>query len=168
MSRNFSSYPPARELKYLPDVARLEWALERANIAATRALDTVALAGVPRAAWRAAFLLAPIGTMCVVDVPNSSYWQANHPDGDADERIDLDDGGDTLLCCDVRRMSEASRSSWISGPEHLLLSCLAPPHARRSCESLWGPCHPTSISRRRFSACGRQTITGFCARGHHH
>src|SRR5947207_8740626 len=32
-SEFLGSYPPARDLKYLPDVARLEWAIDQANIA---------------------------------------------------------------------------------------------------------------------------------------
>src|SRR5215472_11559161 len=34
LPRFITSYPPARELPYLPDVARLEWAVDQAAIAA--------------------------------------------------------------------------------------------------------------------------------------
>src|SRR5208283_1521990 len=48
MARFLSNYPPARERPYLADVARLEWAIDQANIAADApALDLPALGAVP-------------------------------------------------------------------------------------------------------------------------
>jgi len=120
------SYPPARELNYLPDVARLEWALDQANIAGDAGpLDTVAMAGVPaQLHGELRFYLHPSAQLIVSMFPILHIWQANQPEGDADERIDLDEGGDTLLV--LRRPPHVGGIALerISGPEHLLLSLL--------------------------------------------
>src|SRR5271156_2496289 len=51
MARFLATYPPTRALVYLADIARLEWALDQANIAAdSPPLDLAALATVPVAA----------------------------------------------------------------------------------------------------------------------
>jgi hypothetical protein len=120
------SYTPSLDLKYLPDVARLEWAIDQANIARDAApFDTMALAGVPaglRGELR--FVLHPSAQLIASIFPILHIWQANQPEADADERIDLDEGGDTLLV--LRRPSSAGGIAIerIPGPEHLLLSLL--------------------------------------------
>jgi len=121
------TYPPARDLRYLPDVARLEWAIDQANIARDAAsFDLGALASVPpelHAELR--FSLHPSARLIASIFPILHIWQANQPAHDADERIDLDEGGDTLLV--LRRPSDVGGIAIerISPAEHLLLATLA-------------------------------------------
>ena len=121
------TYPPARELKYLPDVARLEWAVDQANIARdAKTFDLAALAGVPADLHgELRFSLHPSVRLIVSMFPILHIWQANQPECSADERIDLDEGGDTLLV--LRRPPGVGGIAIerISRPEHLLLSLLA-------------------------------------------
>jgi hypothetical protein len=90
------SYPPASTLVYLPDVARLEWALN----AAWHARDANALtpADMARAAECDTVLqLHPACRLLESRWPIERIWRANQPDGDADALIDLDQGGGLLL-----------------------------------------------------------------------
>lgn len=126
-SQFLSTYPPASHLKYLPDVARLEWAVDQANIARDAAtFDLAALASVPaQLHGELRFSLHPSAQFIVSTFPILHIWQANQPACSADERIDLDEGGDTLLV--LRRPSEAGGIAIerISRAEHLLLALLA-------------------------------------------
>ena len=126
-SEFLGSYPPARDLRYLPDVARLEWAVDQAHIARDAApFDLAALACVPaelHAELR--FYLHPSARMIVSMFPVLHIWQSNQPDGDADQHIDLDEGGDTLLVLRRAPIVGGIVIERISGPEHLLLSLLA-------------------------------------------
>jgi hypothetical protein len=121
------SYPPARDLEYLPDVARLEWAIDQANIAGDAAsFDFAALASVPaKLHGELRFSLHPSAHLIVSTFPILHIWQANQPACSADERIDLDEGGDTLLV--LRRPSDVGGIAIerISQAEHLLLAMLA-------------------------------------------
>jgi hypothetical protein len=121
------TYPPARELKYLPDVALLEWAVDQANIARdAKTFDLAALAGVPAELHcELRFSLHPSAQLIVSIFPILHIWQANQPECSADERIDLEEGGDMLLV--LRRPSSVGGIAVerISRPEHLLLSLLA-------------------------------------------
>jgi hypothetical protein len=98
LPRFLGGYAPARRLPYLPDVARLEWALDQAAIApdAPR-LDLAALAAVPPERLGALRLrLHPSAAFIASPYPILHIWQANQP-GHDDERVDLGEGGDTLL-----------------------------------------------------------------------
>jgi hypothetical protein len=121
------AYPPARDLRYLPDVGRLEWAVDQANIARDApAFDLTALATVPAELHGELRLsLHPSAHLVVSAFPILHIWQANQPGRNADERIDLDEGSDTLL---VRRLPSGAAGiaiERISRPEHLLLALLA-------------------------------------------
>jgi hypothetical protein len=126
-SEFLGTYPPARDLKYLPDVARLEWAVDQANIARdVAAFDLAALASVPAELHgELRFSLHPSAQLIVSMFPILHIWQANQPERNAEERIDLDEGGDRLLV--QRRPSSVGGIAIerISRPEHLLLSSLA-------------------------------------------
>lgn len=94
-----AGFPPASTLAYLPDVARLEWALNEAHCAADAApLDPQAIAAVPdadRASLR--FTLHPAGRLVESRFPIDRIWAANQPEGDAGQVIDLASGGCSLL-----------------------------------------------------------------------
>lgn len=98
LARFLATYPPARSLPYLPDVARLEWAIDQAGIAADAPhLDLAALAAVPLDELsRLHFRLHPSARLLVSPYPVFSIWQV-HQAGHEDERVDLGAGGDALL-----------------------------------------------------------------------
>jgi hypothetical protein len=99
------SYAPAADLQYLPDVARLEWAIDEAGRAAD---DEAAPAAVLAAFSRIAPELLPglhlaLASACRTVVsphPVLRIWQVNQSDAAADARVSLDEGGVTVL---VRR-----------------------------------------------------------------
>jgi hypothetical protein len=119
-----ATYPPARELPYLPDVARLEWAIDHANIAADASrLDLDALGTVPPEALGGLRLtLDPSARLVVSPYPIWRIWQVNQPGRDRDETVDLGEGGDALL---VRRDSEGVVVERLGAGEHALLAAFA-------------------------------------------
>jgi hypothetical protein len=126
-SEFLGTYPPARDLEYLPDVARLEWAIDQSNIACDAAsFDFAALASVPaNLHGKLRFSLHPSAHLIVSPFPILRIWQANQPSCGADEHIDLDEGGDTLLVLRRRPDVGGVAIERISQAEHLLLATLA-------------------------------------------
>jgi hypothetical protein len=98
LPRFLAGYLPARDLPYLADVARLEWAIDQAGIAADAdPLDLDALAAVPQGKLpELRFRLHPSVRLLRSAYPILSIWQANQP-GHEDERVDLGAGGGALL-----------------------------------------------------------------------
>lgn len=99
------AWPPARDLPYLPDVARLEWAMDEASRAAEAtgsAQDVIAaLANVPPAAFDTLrFSLAPSCRLLASPFPVLRIWRAHQPGGEPLADIDVAGGGEHLL---VRR-----------------------------------------------------------------
>ena len=94
-----ADYPPARALAYLPDVARLEWAIDQAAIAADApSFDLAALAALPEDAYAGLrFVLHPSVQLVESRYPILRIWQANQPDFEGSAEVDLDEGGDSLL-----------------------------------------------------------------------
>jgi len=88
-----ASFPACRELVYLADVARLEWAINLA-LHAERAIpcDRSILCTCDRA-----LTLHPSVQLVASQWPIERIWHANQPDGDNDAVIDLDAGGARLL-----------------------------------------------------------------------
>lgn len=89
------------EYAWLPDVARLEWALECvANAPVVPALDAHALADVPAERYEdLVFEPAPATRLVDSPFPIVRIWQTNQP-GATPEQLRLDAGGDRVL---VRR-----------------------------------------------------------------
>jgi hypothetical protein len=96
-----TGFEPCRHLAYLPDVARLEWAMHAAAHAPdAEPIDAGALAGVPVAELPNARLeVHPSLTYVASPWPLDRIWRASQDDSD-DARIDLDAGGAHL---EVRR-----------------------------------------------------------------
>ncbi len=119
-----ATYPPARELRYLPDVARLEWAIDQANIAADAPpFDPAALRAVPEdVLGELRFVLHPSAQFVVSAYPIFHIWQVNQPGHAGDDRVDLGEGGDALL---VRRASDAVVIERLAAGEHAFLAALA-------------------------------------------
>lgn len=94
-----AGFAPARELVYLPDVARLEWARHRAFHAAEHApLSLERLAAVAPERYAALRLrLHPSAQLLASDYPVLRIWQANQADVTDQGTIDLAEGGVRLL-----------------------------------------------------------------------
>ncbi|HEY2863532.1 MAG TPA: DNA-binding domain-containing protein [Casimicrobiaceae bacterium] len=99
LPRFLSTYGPARGLAYLPDVARLEWWIDQAAIAAdVPAFDIAALAALPEEAHAGLrFVLHPSAQLLESRYPILHIWQVNQPDCAGAESVDLGEGGDSLL-----------------------------------------------------------------------
>jgi Putative DNA-binding domain len=112
-----SDFEPAASLAYLPDVARLEWAVNRALHAPdVEPLDPIRLAalGEPERA-RACFVPHPSVTLLSVDHPADRIWRAVLDEDDAAlSAIDPGAGPAWLLVrrlpggVEARRMSESA------------------------------------------------------------
>jgi hypothetical protein len=99
------SYPHAKELAYLPDVARLEWAVDEAHRAAdhdcTPARVLAELAAIPaNEVALQHFALDPACRLIASDYPVLRIWQVNQPDFGGDGKVEFGIGTDWLL---VRR-----------------------------------------------------------------
>jgi hypothetical protein len=92
-------FAPAQALPYLPDVARLEWAVnECQQTADSPALATQSLAGLPEAEVGSLRLkLHPAWRLIESPFPVDRIWLANQPRADGEAVIDLDVGGCRLL-----------------------------------------------------------------------
>lgn len=99
-----ADFPPCRDLGYLADVARLEWAMNVALHASdVPALDlrarTLALQTIARVPLR----LEPSITLLASPWPLDHLWRANQPEADPEAVVDLDAGGARL---EVRRRGD--------------------------------------------------------------
>ena len=122
-----AAYPHARDLPYLPDVARLEWAIDEAQRAAdfTRAPEAVlaALAAVPPEELASVrFHLDPSCRLVASAFPILRIWQVNQADHEGDDTVDLDAGADALL---VRREAAGVSLSQQAPGEHAFVAALA-------------------------------------------
>ena len=88
-----ASFPACRELVYLADVARLEWAI---NLALHAEAGDVADRSLLRSA-DSLLVLHPSVQLVASQWPIERIWRANQPDGDNGEVINLDAGGARLL-----------------------------------------------------------------------
>ena len=100
-----AQHPSTTALPYLPDVARLEWAIDEVNRAADdtsrpeqilEALAAVAPERLPRLTLRLASRCRLIGS----SYPILQVWQMNQPGSESDARVPADAPGDALC---VRR-----------------------------------------------------------------
>jgi hypothetical protein len=122
-----ASYPHAATLAYLPDVARLEWAIDEAQRAADCAGEPkdvlAALATVPpERLTEAGLRLDPSCRLVVSEYPILRLWQVNQSDYHGDDSVDLDAGGDALL---VRREEAGVSLRQLPPGELAFLSALA-------------------------------------------
>jgi hypothetical protein len=121
------TYPPAADLPYLPDVARLEWAIDEANRAkdAPRVPEAVLAAlaiAPPERLPHLRLTLDPSCRLVASRFPILRIWQANQPDFVGDDRTSLDRGGDALL---IRRDPQGVALERLAPGEHGWLAALA-------------------------------------------
>ena len=100
-----ADFEPCRHLQYLPDVARLEWALNTATHAEqSAALDPVVLSQLPDEDLPGLTLrLDPSLALLSSAWPIDRIWRVNQPDGGPDVTVDLGSGGVSL---EVRRLGD--------------------------------------------------------------
>ena len=125
-----ADYPHARALTYLPDVARLEWAVDEANRAvdATGAPEALlaALAAVPADAITAQrFVLGPSCRLLAADHPVFRIWQVHQPGFEGDATVRFGAGIDRLL---VRREDGVAIIERLAAGDFALLGALGDGH----------------------------------------
>ena len=100
-----AGFEPCRRLRYLPDVARLEWALNAAVHAEDAApLDPAVLRRVPVEHFPLMTLrLDPSLSLLSSPWPIDRIWHANQPDADPAAPVDPGSGG---VCLEVRRVGD--------------------------------------------------------------
>jgi hypothetical protein len=94
-----AAYEPARALAYLPDIARLERAIDQAATAADAPpFDFAALAALPEKALAGLrFVLHPSAQLIESHYPILHIWQVHQSDFEGPAEVDLREGGDLLL-----------------------------------------------------------------------
>ncbi len=88
------TYRHARELAYLPDVARLEWAVQSVYYAADPPpADLAALAATPADRYgELRFACSPVHARLDSPWPLDEIWRVNRPDYDGDMTVDFSRG----------------------------------------------------------------------------
>jgi hypothetical protein len=119
-----ASFPPSRHLTYLPDVARLEWALNRARHAEDAVtLDPRWLAALPPdEIGRVRLRLHPSVSLLRSPWPIDRIWRANQPGADPDATISLDQGGASL---EVSRLEDDVVFRTVAADTYAFRSALA-------------------------------------------
>ena len=153
-------FAPARELVYLPDVARLEWAWHESFHAADgAALDVAALAAVP--AERHAgleFALQPSARLVSSPHPVLRIWQVNQEGFQGNNEVSLDEGGARML---VIRRRQVEIEPLDAGDYNLLSAFAAGQSFARAAESALQaqPDYDLATALQRHVAAG--TLAGF-------
>jgi hypothetical protein len=125
--RFLADYPPARTLPYLPDVARLEWAIDCVHNAAETFISPLdvlrALAAIPAVSLAGLRLrIAPACRFVESPFPLLRIYDTNQDGYAGDTQVSLDEGGVRLL---VRRAESGVILEPISAGVHAWLSSLA-------------------------------------------
>jgi Putative DNA-binding domain len=100
-----AAFPACRELPYLPDVARLEWSINRASHADDAvSLDLDALRSLHPADLETLTLgFEPSVALLASRWPVDAIWRANQPGADPDTTVDAGTGPVTL---EIRRIGD--------------------------------------------------------------
>jgi hypothetical protein len=119
-----ASFPPSRDLVYLPDVARLEWAMNAALHADDGpSADLDGLREIPGETVASATLrFDPSVTWLSSRWPVDRIWRANQPDADPETTVDLETGS---VCLEVRRLGDDAVWRTLPAAEHAFRAALA-------------------------------------------
>ena len=122
-----AEFPPCRHLRYLPDVARLEWLINVAAHAenATPLLPSALSFVAEVAARRLVFRLDPSLGFLQSSWPVDEIWRANQPEASEQTVIDLDAGASRL---EIRRHGDAVYWRRLDPATFALRSMLAAGH----------------------------------------
>jgi hypothetical protein len=114
----------ATEYAYLQDIARLEWACQEVLVAPEHPpLDPQRLAGIePEGYGDLGFTLHPATRLVESAYPILRIWSANQPGGDADQIIDLRQGGERVL---LRRTADSVELLALGTADFAFLSAIA-------------------------------------------
>lgn len=129
-----SEFEPCRDLTYLPDVARFEWALhEYAHAPDAPSLDPATIQGVPPEDYpNLVFRLHPACRMFASIYPIDTIWRANQAESDIG-KVNLDEGPSRPL---IRRDGFAVGFDRLTPGEFALLAALAAGQAlEQSCSN---------------------------------
>ncbi|MDX1486810.1 MAG: DNA-binding domain-containing protein [Acidiferrobacterales bacterium] len=115
-----AAFPAARELCYLADIARLEWAYHEVfHAAGAQPLDLTRLATIPPEHHeKLRFHLHPASRLVRSPYPILRIWEVNQEDYDGKQHVDLDDGGANVLV--IRRGLDIALESYGDGEFALL------------------------------------------------
>ena len=118
-----ATFPAAAGLPYLADVARLEQVWKQVFFAAeAEAIDFASLAGLTPESFGELHLQAhPALRILSSPYPVMQIWNANQPDADASEDIDLGQGGEQIL---LQRVKGKIELALLTPAEHAWLSAL--------------------------------------------
>lgn len=121
--RFLAAYPPAAELPYLPDVARLEWRLQQVYTAPDQPpADLASLAATPPDQWASlCFVLDAAHARLASPWPLARIWAVNQADYAGDQRVDFSVGEEVL----IQRRSGGSVVELLAPGEYALLEALA-------------------------------------------
>ncbi len=88
-------FPPAAQLPYLPDVARLEWYWEQVFKGEdNKSLDIQALGAVDQEKWSDLIFSLPKNSVLLASpYPIHRIWEVNQPDYEGPEEVSLSAGG---------------------------------------------------------------------------
>ncbi len=122
-ARFLTSCPGVRSLRYLPDVARLEWAYHEVfHAPEVPPLDPMRLRDLPEHDYvRLRFKLQPASRLLASPYPILRIWQVNQEDYPGDQHVGLDTSGERLLV--IRRALEVRIEPLREG-EFMLLRAL--------------------------------------------
>lgn len=118
-----ADYSLAATLPYLPDVARLEWAIHRVfHAGESSTLDLARLAAVaPERLGALRFQLNPATALVSSPYPILDIWRISQPDASSNRTVDLAAGADKLLV--IRRSGDIDIERLALG-EFILLDAL--------------------------------------------
>ena len=141
------SFPPCRELVYLADVARLEWAMHAALHAEDApGIDLVSLGELSAEAIASVTVrLHGSVTLLCSPWPVDRIWLANQPDADPEAMVDLQAGS---VCLEVRRLGDEVIWRTLPAAEHAFRSRLA------AAETLGRAAHAALATDPRFDLVG--------------
>jgi hypothetical protein len=122
-----TTYPPAADLPYLGDVARLEWAIDEAHRASDAPCvpeSVLAALAVAPPEWLPGLRLRLESSCRLVasPFPILRIWQTNQAGYTGDDRVMLDEGSDALL---VQRDAKGVSLERIAAGDHAWLAALA-------------------------------------------
>ena len=119
-----ASFPPCRDLAYLPDVTRLEWAMHAAlDAEEARAIDLEGLREIHADSLGGVTLrLEPSLTLLSSPWPVDRIWHANQSVADPEATLDLGIGG---VCVEVRRLGDDVVWRTLPPAEHAFRAALA-------------------------------------------
>jgi len=120
-----AAFPPCRDLAYLPDVARLEWAMSAALHAPDAdAMDPASLTDLAAEDMRRlTFAVDPSVSFLDSPWPVDRIWRATQDeDGASNDPVDLASGGVWL---EVRRAGDVATVRSLAAADHALRTALA-------------------------------------------